>query len=93
MGEDAAGIVAKKTRIPSLTGTASYRLPDELTDLHLREVKNIQYLRKTNQVDDFLRYAQSKNLDFVVEVRQSTNITKELLQLEKVGAIIIKRTL
>jgi len=93
MGEDAAGIVAKKTRIPSLTGTASYRIPDELTDLHLREVKNVQYLRNTNQIDDFLRYAQSKNLDFIVEVRQSTKVTKELLKLEKVGAIIIKRTL
>jgi RHS repeat-associated protein len=94
LGEEAAGIIAeRKQSIPSLTGTAEYRIPDELTDLHLREVKNVKYLSKTKQVQDFLLYAQDKGLDFILEVRKTTKISKPLLDLEKAGTIIIKRTL
>lgn len=38
-GERAAGIVSPKVRIPSLTGTAKYRIPDELTPTTLRSQK------------------------------------------------------
>lgn len=39
-GEEAVGVGAK-TRIPSLTGTAKYRIPDQLTSTTLGEVKNV----------------------------------------------------
>ncbi|MHC4639228.1 MAG: putative toxin, partial [Planctomycetota bacterium] len=90
-GEDAAGIVAKKTRIESLSGTAKYRIPDELTDLHLREVKNRAYVSKTAQIKDFLLHCKKYDLDFILDVRKNTKIAKTLLKLEDEGIIIIKK--
>lgn len=39
-GEALAGINKNTAHIPSLTGTASYRIPDGLTNTVLSEVKN-----------------------------------------------------
>ena len=47
-GEQAVGVGAK-TRIPSLTGTAKYRIPDQLTSTTLGEVKNVSHLSLTRQ--------------------------------------------
>jgi len=58
-GEETSGIVVPKTRIPSLTGTASYRVPDELIpNVLLRDAKNVAELRPTPQLIDFSQYAQ-----------------------------------
>jgi hypothetical protein len=47
-GEEMSGSVGPKTRIPSLTGTASYRVPDELiSNVLLRDAKNVAELRLT----------------------------------------------
>jgi hypothetical protein len=51
-GEQAVG-VGSKTRIPSLTGTAKYRIPDQLTSTTLGEVKNVSHLSLTRQLTDF----------------------------------------
>lgn len=92
-GEDAAGIVAKKTRIDSLTKTADYRIPDELTDLHLRDVKNRAYVKNTNQIKDFLKHCEKHDLKFILDVRKNARIAKTLLELEDAGVIIINRYL
>ena len=46
------------------TGTASYRIPDGLTNTILSEVKNYSgTLSYTNQLKDFVMYSQSKGLE------------------------------
>ena len=62
-GEAASGIVKNKTHIPSLTGTASYRIPDGLTGTVLSEVKNYSgVLSYTRQLKDFVLYSQEAGL-------------------------------
>ena len=62
-GEIASGLVKNTKHIPSFTGTASYRIPDGLTDTVLSEVKNYSgTLSYTNQLKDFVLYSQSKGL-------------------------------
>jgi RHS repeat-associated protein len=92
-GEEAVGIVAKKKRIPSLSGKAKWRVPDELTDLRLREVKNRAYVCKTGQIEDFLLYTQKFDMEYILEIRGTTKVAKTLLDLKKKNLIIIKRTL
>jgi hypothetical protein len=48
-GEQEAGIIKNTDRIPSLSGTAAYRIPDELNSSVLGEVKNVSGLSYTNQ--------------------------------------------
>lgn len=57
-GEAAAGIIKNTTRIPSASGTAAYRIPDQLTATVLGEVKNVKHLSYTAQLQDFVAYAQ-----------------------------------
>ena len=94
-GEEAAEIVAKKGRIDSLTKTANYRIADELTEIHLREVKNRAYVGMSNQIKDFLAHCKKHKLDFILDVRKTTKtkISKPLLELEEAGVIIIRRYL
>jgi RHS repeat-associated protein len=74
-GEEMSGIVSPKTRIPSLTGTANYRVPDQLIDnVLLRDAKNVGELRVTPQLIDFGQYSQQYNLRFILDVRQNTVI-------------------
>lgn len=72
-GEEMSGIAGPKTRIPSLTGTASYRVPNELIpNVLLRDAKNVGELRVTPQLIDFGQYSQQNNLRFILDVRQNT---------------------
>jgi len=88
-GEDAAGIVqgAKET-IPSLTGTAAYRVPDELTHVTLREIKNVAHLSNTAQLRDFLAYAQREGLTFILQTRPNTTFSGPLQELIDQGFIV-----
>lgn len=86
-GEEAAGITKNTQRIPSLTGTAKYRVPDELTDVSLREVKNAAQLSNTNQLKDFLRYARETGRKFILETRADTKISGPLQELIDQGLI------
>jgi RHS repeat-associated protein len=67
-GEQAAGIIKNTQRIPSLSGTASFRIPDELTSTALGEVKNVVNLSYTNQLRDFAAYAQQDGPGFNLHV-------------------------
>jgi len=75
IAEDAAGInQTSKVRIDSPTGTAKYRIPDEVTSTTLREVKNVSYLDYTPQLQDFVKYSQQENLQMILQVRPANTI-------------------
>ncbi len=91
LGEEAVGIENKKSFIPSLTQTANYRVPEELTASSITEVKNVNRLSLTNQINDFLLYSQQNNLQFNLYTRTNTIISKPLQALIDNGSIILKR--
>lgn len=92
-GEQAAGIIKNTQRIPSLSGTASYRIPDELTSTALGEVKNVANLSYTNQLRDFAAYAQQEGLGFNLYVRGSTTLSGPLQDAVSAGQINLIRNL
>lgn len=87
-GEDAAGILKNTQRIPSATGTAAYRIPDELGNGVLGEVKNYGgQLSYTSQLQDFAAYAQANGLQFNLYVRGSTTFSGPLQEAIDAGVI------
>jgi hypothetical protein len=92
-GEQAAGIIKNTQRIPSLTGTASYRIPDELNASVLGEVKNVSSLSYTSQLQDFELYAQQQGLTFNLYVRGSTTLSGPLQAEVNAGNINLIRSL
>jgi len=91
-GEEAAGIVNTKTRIDSLSGTAKYRIPDELLkdEKILREIKNVSNLSYTNQLRDFNAWAKQNGYQFVLEVRPGAELSGPLQEAINKGDIILK---
>jgi hypothetical protein len=84
------GKAGPKIRIPSLTGTARYRIPDALTDASLIEIKGgISELRLTDQIKDFSLYAQKEQLQFILIVRQGTKIADDLLKFAQQHKVVI----
>ena len=95
-GEDVAGIVNSKTRIPSLSGTAKYRIPDELLadQKILREIKNVSKQSYTRQLRDFNQWAKQNGYDFILEVRDGANgdtVTVLLSMHKKVNKTITNK--
>ena len=93
VGESIAGVQRNTRHIDSLTGTAKFRVPDELTKTTLREVKNVGKLSLTNQLRDYLLFAEWKGLTFILEVRHSTRIAGPLQRIIDEGRIVLRRTL
>jgi hypothetical protein len=91
-GEEIAGIFNQKTRIPSLSGTASFRVPDEL--LHdekiLREIKNVSNLSNTSQLRDFNTWAIGNGYQFILEVKPGAKLSGPLQEAIEKGEIILK---
>jgi hypothetical protein len=85
-GEEAAGILKNTQRIESLTGTAKYRVPDELTKVGLREIKNVLKLSNTKQLQDYLLYARKTGRKFILETRPNTIISGPLQKLINAGS-------
>ena len=80
-GEEASGITKNTTRIESLTKTAAYRIPDSLGEGGelLIEVKNVQgKISYTNQLKDFVLYAEREGIPFELRVRAGTRFTRPL---------------
>ncbi|WP_241507321.1 putative toxin, partial [Aquimarina sediminis] len=88
MGEAAVGIAGKKTRIPSLSGTAKFRVPDQLNKFSLTEVKNVKRLSLTRQLRDFFLYAEQEGKVFILYTRSNTILTKPLKRLIENGYIL-----
>jgi RHS repeat-associated protein len=94
-GEVAAGIVKNTDRIPSLTGTAAYRIPDVLDHAAelIGEVKNVAYQPLTNQLQDFVQYSQQNNYTFQLTTRVNTILSGPLQDLVNRGQIVLNNTL
>ncbi|WP_168216908.1 putative toxin [Cellulomonas sp. Y8] len=92
-GEQAAGIVKNTQRIPSLSGTANDRIPDELTATAIGEVKNVAHLSYTAQLKDFNLYAQQNGMAFNLYVRESTTFSSALRDEITAGHINVIRLL
>ena len=91
-GEEAVGVAssAGRSRIPSLTRTANYRIPDGLTETTLIEVKNVANQSLTGQLRDFLLYSQSTGRQMMLYTRSTTTLSGPLQALIDEGAIIHK---
>lgn len=92
VGESAANIIKNTERIPSLTGTANYRIPDVLDRAAgvIGEVKNVQNLSYTSQIRDFVSYGQQSGLRFELIVRPTTQITAPLQEAVSQGNIFLR---
>ena len=89
-GEAAAGIPpGPKKRIPSLSGKAQFRIPDELAEGEfLKEVKNVaDRLGFTGQLEDFFLYARSMGIEFILVTRKTTTLTGDLIKYADRGWI------
>jgi RHS repeat-associated protein len=94
LGEELAGIVKNTERIPSLTGTASYRVPDILDHgaQVIGEVKNYNgTLSLTAQIRDDLAYAARNGYQMILKVSQTTTFTQPLQQLVDRSIIQVTR--
>ena len=89
-GETAAGIAKNTARIPSLTGTAAYRIPDALSAATLTEVKNVARLSFTSQLRDFATFAGQSGRGFDLFVRGSTELSAPLRQAISSGDITLR---
>ena len=87
-GEAMSGLIKNNTHIPSLTQTASYRIPDGL-DIDLRilsEVKNYSgTLSYTKQLKDFVLWSQAKG--FQMCLYTNATLSGPLQQLVDSGII------
>jgi hypothetical protein len=84
VGEAAAGI-EKNTDTILINGTP--RIPDELNDTTIGEVKNVAYQYLSSQLRDSLAYARQNNLVFNLYVRASTRLSVPLEDLVNSGDI------
>lgn len=87
LGERVARARSEKRRIPSLSGTARFRVPDILTDTELIEVKNVARLALTPQLLDFVSYAEASGVVFVLLTRFDTVLAPDLAKLIQDGRI------
>jgi hypothetical protein len=91
--EAVLGIASRgKKAIPSMSGTAARRFPDELTEAVVREAKSGSHVKLTNQVQDFIDYAKDQGRQFILEIREAAKVDQKLLDLESAGEITIRRT-
>jgi RHS repeat-associated protein len=90
-GETAAGVDASAAKVGiQIPGTNTIRYPDMLTNTSLDEVKNVARLANTQQLQDYLLYAQENNLTFNVWVRPSTVLTPTVKDLVSSGQINLR---
>jgi RHS repeat-associated protein len=94
-GELLAGILKNTKHIDSLTGTAKYRIPDQLLERRriITEVKNVSELSLTKQLRDFIAYARENEYTFELVVREGANLSVSLQEIINRGEIILRRIL
>jgi hypothetical protein len=79
-----------KVRIPSYTKTAHYRIPDVLTVNELIEIKNVRRQGLSNQLVDFLLYAEHTGRRFVLCVRDDAMLSERLRKAIREGRIVLR---
>jgi len=94
-GEKIVKLVKNNKRIPSMTGTAAYRIPDALhnTQRFIGEIKNVRRLSFTRQLRDYVLYAQTRGYRFDLMVRQGTKLSQPLQSAIDAKKIILRRPL
>lgn len=93
IGELIAGIDKNTKHIDSATRSVKYRIPDELNDQVIGEVKNVTRLGYTKQLQDYVAHATKYGLRFNLYVRESTTLSKPLHNLIDDGTINLLRVL
>ena len=76
-GERMAGIDPSAKRAIRIKGRV--RIPDELTQTTLKEVKNVKYISNTLQLRDFADYAKITGRTLELWVRPTTKIAKTVI--------------
>ena len=72
-----AGIEPSAKRAIRINGRV--RIPDELTQTPLKEVKNVKYISNTLQLRDFADYAKITGRTLELWVRPTTKIAKTVI--------------
>ena len=71
-GEKQAGIDPSKKETIEINGRK--RIPDEMKNEILKEVKNVKYISNTQQLKDFADYAKLLNYSLELVVRTTTKV-------------------
>jgi hypothetical protein len=90
-GEEAAGIATGVPKVAiRIPGSTTIRFPDELTATTLTELKNVVRLSLTQQIQDYLGFAQSTDRTFNLYVRPTTHLTGPLRDAISTGQINLR---
>ena len=91
IGEKLSKLPKNKKHIDSLTKTAKYRIPDYLDEANkiIGDVKNVKRLSYTNQLKDFMMYAEKYGYTYVLKIRKTTELSSTLKKLVDAGKIAI----
>jgi Restriction endonuclease fold toxin 7/Pretoxin HINT domain len=95
-GEALAGVTAAKTGIKSVLNPGRWRFPDDLSIPGiLKEVKNVKYQGLTSQIRDYIEIAKTtgRTMELWVRTGTGTTLSKNLLDAEASGKLIINRVL
>ena len=76
-GENMAGIDQSAKSTIQINGRN--RIPDELTNTALREVKNVKYISNTQQLRDYRDFALSTGRKYILVVRPTTVIARTVI--------------
>lgn len=77
VGEKMAGIDQSQKKAIRINGRV--RIPDELTQTTLKEVKNVKYISNTRQLRDFADYAKATGRSLELWVRPTTKVAKTVI--------------
>jgi RHS repeat-associated protein len=90
-GEEAVGIAANVPKVAiRVPESATIRYPDILTQTTIGEVKNVAKLSFTQQLQDYLAFAQGTGRTFDLYTRPTTGLTGPLQQAISSGQINLK---
>ena len=82
------GLAGQQTIIPSLTGTAVYRIADLVNQtIGVAEVKWVEYLSNIAQIRDGLSFAEAAGVEYYLITRLSTQLSGPLLELVESGRV------
>ena len=77
VGEKMAGIDRSQKKAIRINGRV--RIPDELTQTTLKEVKNVKCISNTRQLRDFADYAKATDRSLELWVRPTTKVAKTVI--------------
>ena len=91
IGEKLSRLPKNTKHIDSLSKTAKYRIPDYLDKSNkiIGDVKNVKRLSYTNQLRDFMLYAEKNGYTYVIKIRKATQLSSTLKSLVDAGKIVL----